>query len=69
LKLRNEIDLDLAAKVVDRQMQQRSGDGDAGIVDEAGERFARGALRRRARQRDGRRRSHRKAATDAPYRP
>jgi hypothetical protein len=31
--LRDDVDLELATQLVDRQMQQRSGDGDAGIVE------------------------------------
>ena len=33
-----QVDLDLAAEVVDRQRLQRARDGDAGVVDEAVER-------------------------------
>jgi len=33
----DQVDFDLVAELFDRQFQQRAGDGDAGIVDEAGE--------------------------------
>lgn len=51
----HHIDLDLPAKLVDRQIKQRAGDGDAGIVDETRQCLAvlRGAYLRSGSQHSG----------------
>ena len=52
--LADQVDLDLAAEVVDRLVLDRRGDGDAGVVDEAGEAAPPVASRTVARRRGDR---------------